>query len=43
MVYVLPRDYNFVTKVSEPADCEKDEMERHKPVYYFEMNNGYIE
>lgn len=43
MVSVLPREYGCVIEVSEPADCEEEEMERHEPMCYFVMNNGCIE
>lgn len=43
VVSVLPREYDYVTEVAEPEDCDEEEMARHKPVCYFVMNNGYIE
>ena len=43
MVYVLPREYDCVTEVVEPEDCEEEEMDKHKLVCYFVMDNECIE
>lgn len=43
VVSVLPRDYDCVTWVVEPEDCEEEEMAIHMPICYFVMNNGCIE
>lgn len=43
VVSILPTDYDFVNEVAEPEDCDEEEMERHKHVCYFVMNNGCIE
>lgn len=43
VVFVLPREYDCVTELFESADCEEEEMPRHKLVCYFIMNNGFIE
>lgn len=43
VVSVLPREYDQVMEVEEPKDVAEMEMTRHKPVYYYIMNNGYVE
>lgn len=43
MVFVLPKDYDCVTKVDEPEDCEEEEIAKHKPLCYFMMDNRCIE
>lgn len=43
MVYVLPKEYDFVKKVFELEDCEEEEIDKHKPVCYFVMDNRCIE
>lgn len=42
VVSVLPREYDYITKVEEPLDYKEEEMVKHKTVCYFVMNNGYI-
>lgn len=43
VVSVLPREYVYVTEVTEPVDCDEEVMANHKPMCYFVMNNGCIE
>lgn len=43
MVSVLPREYDCATEVSEPSDCEDEEMTKHNHVCYFVKNNCCIE
>lgn len=43
VVSVLPWEYDFVTEVKEPVECDEKETVKHKSVCYFMMNNGCIE
>lgn len=43
VVYVLPKEYDCVTEVDEPEDCEEKEMAKHKSMCYFVMDNECIE
>lgn len=43
IVHVLPKEYDCVTEVAEPEDCEEEEMAKHKSMCYFVMDNGCIE
>lgn len=44
VISVLPREYNCAIEVSKPTDSEEEEeIMKHKPVYYFVMNNSCIE
>lgn len=40
---VLPTKYDCVIEVSGPVDYNKEEMAKHKPVWYFVINNVCIE
>lgn len=43
VVSVLPREYNQVMEVEKPEDLTKMEMDRHKPICYYIMNNDRVE
>lgn len=43
VVYVLLREYDQVMEVEEPEGMAEMEIERHKPVCCYVMNNGYVE
>lgn len=36
VVFVLPKEYDCVTKVVEPDDCEEEEMAKHKDVLFYD-------
>lgn len=42
MVYVLPVEYNFETKVEGLPTSEEVEMDKYKSIFYYIMNNGYV-
>lgn len=39
VISVLPVEYNCEMKVEEPPTSEEAEMARHKPIYYYVLNN----
>lgn len=43
IVLVLPIEYDCVTKVEDTMEYDNDEVDKHKHVCYFVMNNGCIE
>lgn len=42
VVSLLHREYDCMTEVVKPEDCEEEEMARHKSVCYSVMNNSCI-
>lgn len=43
VVSVLPREYDQVMEVEDPEDMAEMQMEKHKLVCYYIMNNGCVE
>lgn len=43
LVSVLPREYDQIMEVEEPEENIYVEMARHRPIFYYVMNNGCVE
>lgn len=43
MVSMLPIEYDKVTEVEETEEIDEAEMDKHRPVCYYVMNNDCVE
>lgn len=42
MVSILPAEYNCLTEVKDTVDDDAEEMDLHKHICYFVINNGSV-